>query len=114
MSLGAGPSPEQAGVRPALIVSNDWFNETENYLIIVVPITGTDRGISTQYRIGKREGGLSKNSVVMCEQVRSVSVRRLLNRRGTVSPETIAAVRQLIDLCVGELPHYQMSEPLSD
>ena len=32
---------DQSGIRPALVVSNDWFNETENYLIIIVPITGT-------------------------------------------------------------------------
>jgi mRNA interferase MazF len=103
VSLGPGRSPEQTGVRPALVLSNDWFNGTENYLHIIVPITGTDRGILSQYRVSGREGGLSKNSVIMCEQVRSISTQRFLKKRGRVSQATIDAVRAIVDMCVGEI-----------
>jgi mRNA interferase MazF len=106
VALGPGLSPEQGGVRPALVVSNDWFNVTENYLFVIVPITGTDRDIPSQVRIGRREGGLTKNSIIMCEQIRAVSYRRLLQKRGRVSPETLTAVRHIVDLCIGELSEH--------
>ncbi|MGC4107351.1 MAG: type II toxin-antitoxin system PemK/MazF family toxin [Thermomicrobiales bacterium] len=104
VTFGPGLSPEQVGVRPALVISNDWFNGTGNYLFIIVPITGTDRDIPSQVRIGGREGGLRKNSVLMCEQIRAISSRRFLSRRGRVSPETLAVVRRIVDLCVHEVP----------
>ena len=110
MTLGPGFSPEQGGVRPALVLSNDWFNRTENYLVVVVPITGPDRDIPSQVRISGREGGLSKNSILMCEQLRAISYRRLLKRRGRVSPETLASVRQIVELCIGELPAHSSGE----
>ncbi|MGC4193043.1 MAG: type II toxin-antitoxin system PemK/MazF family toxin [Thermomicrobiales bacterium] len=60
--------------------------------------------MTSQYRISGREGGLSKNSVIMCEQIRSVSSLRFLQKRGAVSHETLDNVRRIIDLCVEEIP----------
>lgn len=94
---------EQSGIRPALVVSNDWFNETENYLIIIVPITGTDRNITSQYKIRGEEGGLTKHSVIMCEQVRSLSPQRFLRKRGEVSAETLSGVRAIVEMCISDL-----------
>jgi mRNA interferase MazF len=93
VNLNPGVGAEQSGIRPALVISNDWFNITENYLVIVVPITGTDRSIHAHYRIPGREGGLSKRSVAMCDQVRTISPQRLLQRRGVVSAGTLEEVR---------------------
>jgi mRNA interferase MazF len=104
VSLGPGLSPEQTGIRPALVLSNNWFNGTENHLYIIVPITGTDRGILSQHRISGKEGGLSKNSLIMCEQVRAASSQRFLQKRGSVSARTLASVRRVVEMCVGELP----------
>ncbi len=101
---------EQAGVRPVLIISNEWFNRAENYLHMIVPITGTDRGLVYQHRIAGREGGLSKHSVVMCEQVRSVSPRRFVQKRGNVSEFTLAEVRRLVTLCIENNPVYQQGQ----
>ncbi|MGN6486080.1 MAG: type II toxin-antitoxin system PemK/MazF family toxin [Thermomicrobiales bacterium] len=57
VALGPGLSPEQGGVRPALVVSNDWFNITENHLFVIVPIPGTDRDIPSQVRTGGGKAG---------------------------------------------------------
>lgn len=62
---------EQAGVRPALVVSVDEFNEVNNDLVIVCPLTITDRGLAYHVRIEPIEGVLSRPSLVMCEQVKS-------------------------------------------
>jgi len=97
---------EQFGVRPVLVISNDWFNRADNHLHVIVPITGTDRGLVYQHRVAGKEGGLSKNSVIMCEQVRSVSPRRFIQKRGQVSPPTLAEVRRLVTLCIENDPVY--------
>lgn len=89
---------EQRGLRPALVVSSDEFNDVPHHLRIVAPITGTDRGLSNHIPIVPPEGGLSKPSVIMCEQVKSQSVLRFRRKRGNASPETLAAVRRRIAL----------------
>lgn len=91
---------EQGGYGPALVVSNDHFNEAPNGLHIVVPITGTDRGIRYHLPIEPPEGGLNKASVIMCDQVRAHSVLRFRRRRGPVSADTLARVRVVIRQCL--------------
>ncbi len=93
VNLSPGIGAEQSGIRPALVISNDWFNDTENFLVVVVPITGTDRGIHSHYRIPGKEGDLSKHSVVLCDQARTISPQRLLQRRGVVSTKPLEEVR---------------------
>lgn len=65
---------EQAGVRPAIVVgSKPMCDVVGRRLVLVVPCTGTDRGLAWQPKID-----LEKPSVVMCEQVKSVSRDRLV------------------------------------
>ncbi|MGI8403462.1 MAG: type II toxin-antitoxin system PemK/MazF family toxin [Thermomicrobiales bacterium] len=104
VQFGPTVGAEQAGIRPALVLSNDWFNIADNYLFVIVPITGTDRKVRYQVEIDGREGGLSKNSVIMCEQIRATDVQRFLTKRGEVSSETFSRVRHIVSLIVSELP----------
>lgn len=87
---------EQGGIRPALVISNDSFNLVPNGLYIVSPITGTDRNIRYHVRVAPPEGGLTKPSVIMCEQTRAQSERRFLRRRGVVSPEIVERVQAMV------------------
>ncbi len=87
---------EQAGVRPALVVSHDRFNAIRNDLIIVAPVSGTDRGLAYHVQIAPPDGGLTKTSVIMCDQVKSQSVQRFLRKRGEVSGYTLNRVRDMI------------------
>lgn len=87
---------EQANVRPVLIVSNDQFNSGPAGLVTVVPITGTDRGIPLHIRIDPPEGGLTKPSVILCDQVRTISVKRLQKELGMVTQATMAEVEDRI------------------
>jgi mRNA interferase MazF len=87
---------EQAGIRPALIISTDRFNEVRNDLFIVAPITGTDRGLAYHVRVSPPEGGLTKSSVIMCEQEKPQSSERFLRRRGRVSEDTLRRVQRIV------------------
>jgi len=93
---------EQAGKRPALVVSVDLFNAGPAGLVIVLPITSKAKEVRSHVAVQPPEGGLHRPSYVKCEDVRSVAAERLGKRLGTVSSATMEAVamrlRILMDL----------------
>jgi mRNA interferase MazF len=93
---------EQAGKRPALVVSADPFNAGPAGLVIVLPLTSKAKGARSHVAVIPPEGGLRTASFIKCEDVRSVSVERLTKRLGAVTAPTMQAVeyrlRILMDL----------------
>lgn len=87
---------EQAGRRPALVVSNDRFNSTPHGLCMVVPLTGTDRGIESHIRVEQGVAGLTKTSFVLCEQVRSQSVLRFVTKWGEAPSSVVEDVQFVV------------------
>jgi mRNA interferase MazF len=83
---------EQAGRRPAVVVSVDQLGAGASGLCIVVPITTTERPNPLYIEIAPPEGGLREHSWAMPEMVRSISRRRLVDRWGTVRAHTLEAV----------------------
>ncbi|MFW5867435.1 MAG: type II toxin-antitoxin system PemK/MazF family toxin [Armatimonadota bacterium] len=84
---------EQAGHRPVLVVSATVFNEGPAGLVVVLPMTTRDRGIPMQVSVDPGEGGVSRRSLIKCEDIRSVDRRRLTKRLGSVSEATMAMVQ---------------------
>ncbi|MGD9494803.1 MAG: type II toxin-antitoxin system PemK/MazF family toxin [Armatimonadota bacterium] len=83
---------EQAGRRPALIVSADMFNAGPAGLVVIVPLTTRDRGVPLHVTIDAPEGGVRQRSFIKCEDVRSVGISRLGQRLGAVEPQIMAEV----------------------
>jgi mRNA interferase MazF len=92
---------EQAGFRPAPVLSVDLFNVGLAELVIAVPITRTQRKIRWYVPVRPPEGGLAEESFIQCENVRSVSKRRLKRRRGRVSGETLEQVEDRVRILLG-------------
>ena len=92
---------EQAGTRPALVVSADLFNAGPAGLVIVLPITSKDKRVRSHVGVDPPEGGLKTRSFVKCEDVRSVSVDRVTGRWGIVSAATITAVEDRLRILLG-------------
>ena len=92
---------EQAGKRPALILSVDGFNRSPAELVVIIPITSKAKGIPLHVAVAPPEGGLTQPSFIKCEDVRSVSKERLLNRLGTISASTLADVENRVKLLLG-------------
>ena len=61
---------EQAGWRPAIVVSNDFFN-THDSVTIVCPITNTDRGYPLHIPL---EDGMKTTGVILCDQIRALDL----------------------------------------
>lgn len=87
---------EQAGVRPALVVSVDKFNQGPADLVIVLPITSKNKNQPIHVPVSPPEGGLTTLSFIKCEDIRSVSKQRLKRFSGTVSANTMAEVETRI------------------
>lgn len=80
---------EQAGVRPALVVSREAPNRVLSVLV-VLPLTS--RKPERVVHIGEillpvGEGGLPNESIAMCQQIRAISKSRLLGSYGTITDE---------------------------
>jgi mRNA interferase MazF len=92
---------EQSGLRPALILSVDKFNHGPAELVIVVPITKTKRGIPTHILVPAGEAGLSVDSYIKCEDLRSISKDRLVRPMGRVTAPRIDSVQRYVRLLLG-------------
>jgi mRNA interferase MazF len=101
LNLDPTQGREQAGSRPALVISVDAFNYGPADLVVVLPVTSTARGIPFHVAVSPPEGGVRQASFIKCEDVRSVSRSRLRERWGTVAPQTIAAVEDRLRILMG-------------
>lgn len=63
---------EQAGYRPAVVISNDFFNAKTN-LTIVCPITNTNRPFPLHVSLDERT---TTTGTILCEQLRAVDLEQ--------------------------------------
>jgi mRNA interferase MazF len=101
VGLDSTKGREQAGMRPALVVSVDIFNHGAAELVVVIPITSKAKGIPLHVEVTPPEGGLTMTSFVKCEDVRSISTSRLVRRIGKVSATTIDSVEDRLRILLG-------------
>lgn len=101
VSLDPVRGHEQAGTRPALIVSVDSFNQGPAGLVVVLPITSRPKGMPLHVAVSPPEGGLSLPSFVKCEDIRSISTDRLIARLGAVGAPTMALVEDRLRILLG-------------
>ncbi len=92
---------EQAGRRPGLVISVDAFNQSAAELAVVLPLTSRDKGIRSHVPVAAGEAGLKVLSFAKCEDVRSLSTRRLARRLGSVSEATLRAAEQRLRILLG-------------
>jgi len=92
---------EQAGKRPALVVSVDQFNQTPLGLVVVVPLTSKAKEFPLHVRIDPPEGGVQLTCFAKCEDVRSISRERLNKPLGRVTPAVLRQVEDRLRLVLG-------------
>ncbi|MDR0284016.1 MAG: type II toxin-antitoxin system PemK/MazF family toxin [Propionibacteriaceae bacterium] len=82
---------EQAGRRPALVVASTRYLQTASSLVIVVPVTTTDRGWPNHIRL-QGDLALGATSFAITEQPRTIDRSRVLSVAGVVDRATMAEV----------------------
>jgi mRNA interferase MazF len=87
---------EQAGIRPAVIVSRDAINRYSP-VVVICPLTSAanvQRLYPSDVLVRAPEGGLRNDSVVLTLQVRAVAKTRLGERLGRLEAATMQNVAQ--------------------
>lgn len=83
---------EQGGYRPVLIIQNDMGNRySPTTIAAVITTRKTKVNLPTHIWLNS-ECGLPKESMVECEQVRTIDKKRLKSFMGQVSEEVLAEI----------------------
>ena len=95
---------EQSGGRPVIVVSRDAINQNSP-VVIVVPVTDFNnkkRIYPSQVVLKAGNGGLTKDSIALAEQVRAIRTSRFMRQMGHLTPASItqigAALKIALDL----------------
>ena len=85
---------EQRGRRPALVLSNNVYNRFHN-LLMVCPITNTDRGLPFHVKLDSRS---RTTGVIMCDQARTLDVQARNGEFVEKAPSDL--VEEAVDLVI--------------
>lgn len=92
---------EQGGMRPCLIIQNDVGNKFSPCTIVAIITTRTTKAkLPTQLWL-PTSCGLPRNSMVECEQIRTIDKKRLGEKCGEVDPQTMQKVNECLRISVG-------------
>ncbi len=102
----AEPNPtrgsEQAGTRPVLILLNNSINRfTTTFLAIHLTTNLRRASLPTCVFLPEGEGGLAKDSVALCHQLRVLDKSRLKHRLGLLSGLALAPVERCVLFTIG-------------
>ncbi|KYC35751.1 PemK family transcriptional regulator [Scytonema hofmannii PCC 7110] len=88
--------------RPALVLQNDVSNEYSSITIVAAITSQFDETLyPTEVLIEPPEGGITVNSVVLLNQIRSIDKQRLIRKLGELTEATIEEVNQAIKISLG-------------
>ena len=88
--------------RPALILQNDIANRHSPITIVAAITSQFDEPLyPTEVLIRTTEGGLTVDSVVLLNQIRSLDKQRLVRRLGVIKPATMEQVEQALLISFG-------------
>lgn len=96
VSLDPQAGHEQAGWRPALVISNNEFNKRTK-LAIVCPITNTDNDFPLHVKLDQRT---ATTGVILCEYVRTLDLTEGKNKFIESVPKDI--IKQVTDIVAAE------------
>ena len=93
---------EQAGTRPAIVVSPTFMNERSNVLL-VAPITSrkVDRVFEFEVLLDHEACGLEVASKALMNQLRTIDKRRIVGGYGVVDSVTQQAIDFALEIAVG-------------
>ena len=90
--------------RPALILQNDIANRHSPITVVAALTSQFEEPLyPTEVIVSMPEGGLSVDSVVLLNQIRSIDKRRLVRRLGAVRPDTTERVDRALQISLGLL-----------
>ncbi len=96
---------EQGGLRPVLIIQNDIGNNYSPTTIIAAVTSRIKRAkLPTHVEIKKDNSPLNRDSVILCEQLRTIDKKRLTEKIGCLDKETMKKVDTALGISLELIP----------
>ena len=93
---------EQGGVRPVLIIQNDIGNKYSPTVIATAITSQINKAkMPTHIELDANEYGLSKDSVVLAEQIRTIDKKRLKEKIGHLDDKLMTKVNAALEISFG-------------
>ena len=93
---------EQGGMRPVFIVQNDTGNKHSPTVIAAAITSQTGKArLPTHIELNAQSVGLSRDSVILLEQIRTIDKSRLRERMGKLDDTTMTKVDNAIAVSFG-------------
>lgn len=93
---------EQGGIRPILVVQNDVGNRYSPTVIAAAITSQINKAkLPTHIEIDSRQYGLTKDSVILLEQIRTIDKRRLRERIGHLDDDRMKYVNEALNISFG-------------
>lgn len=93
---------EQGGIRPVLIVQNDVGNKFSPTVIAAAITSQRDKtNLPTHIRVDADGCGLSKDSIVLLEQVRTIDKQRLKEKMGSLDQGAMNKIDKALSVSFG-------------
>lgn len=93
---------EQGGIRPVLIVQNDVGNKFSPTVIAAAITSQRDKtDLPTHIRVDADGCGLSKDSIVLLEQVRTIDKQRLKEKMGSLPSASMNKIDKALSVSFG-------------
>ena len=93
---------EQGGVRPVLIIQNDVGNKYSPTIIAAAITSKINKAkMPTHIELAANEYGLSKDSVILLEQIRTIDTQRLREKIGRLDTDMMLRVDKALFISFG-------------
>ena len=93
---------EQGGVRPVLVIQNDIGNKYSPTVIVAAITSQINKAkMPTHIEINGEEYGLTKDSVILLEQIRTIDKKRLKEKTGHIDDNLLFGISRALKISVG-------------
>ena len=93
---------EQGGIRPVLIVQNDVGNRYSPTVIAAAITSQKDKSkLPTHIELSSQSCGLSRDSIVLLEQIRTIDKRRLKEHMGRLDETAMNRINHALEVSFG-------------
>lgn len=93
---------EQGGIRPVLVIQNDVGNKFSPTVIVAAVTSQLNKSkLPTHLELSASTYGLSKDSVVLLEQLRTIDKRRLKERVGCLDNRFMDRIDRALQISLG-------------
>ena len=102
VDFGEKAGSEQGGVRPVLIVQNNVGNRYSPTVIAAAITSQVNKAkMPTHISLGAPNYGLTRDSIILTEQIRTLDKRRLREKMGTLDERAMRHVDEALAVSFG-------------